>query len=271
MWKAPTATIERILKRLGPAIFYSLVCGFNRRIVLYVYTRRPRCVLRTSAVRSTSAKTTTGVGVLQRISSDSRPGPVVVLALVIRRGDGRFSNERTHLKRHPSQSLIIRTTPTVNIKRFGSVKILFYRNWRQVGSEKLDTKAQALTARYFSKSMEDTPLEETVLPRGALVRDSHVVLRRDDTDGELHYRVLSVSKKYYNKWYMCQPSDVPPVFNVANMPKVRLSLQMLKKETTGNEVGYSAIRNFDEYKWEEVYTTIDAADIYRVEGSFGTD
>ena len=41
-----------------------------------------------------------------------------------------------------------------------------------------------------------------------LVRNTHVVVYKDGN--KFDYRVLSVVKKYYNKWYMFRPSETPP-------------------------------------------------------------
>ena len=139
---------------------------------------------------------------------------------------------------------------------------------REKGLETTDTKETSLRDRYFSKSSRTNPSEDATHNKNSLKRDTHVVLEREGTGKEMHYRVLSASTKYYNKWYMPGINDDPPELTARSTPDAKLTLQLLEKGEFQGEEGYSPVREFSKYTDSEVYPTTKAKEIKKVMGMF---
>ena len=140
---------------------------------------------------------------------------------------------------------------------------------REKGMERTDTKETSLKDRYFRKSEDLSASDEVTHHKRSLKRNTHVVVKRKVTEERMHYRVLAVSNRYYNKWYQPRLSEDPPVFLRNKIPDVKLSLQLLKKFEKDGEEGYVPVRDFEKYADTEVYTTLKAKEIYKLLGNFG--
>jgi len=142
---------------------------------------------------------------------------------------------------------------------------------REKGSERVDTKAMSLKARYFAKNDNNSGVEghRNRLNDQTIAGNSHIIVKRQKSQETLHYKVLSVSKKYYNKWYMYKPNETLPQFDMNKKPDIRLSVQLLIPEMVDGKVGYSPVRTFEKYKVDEVYTTIAGSSILKVDGVLG--
>jgi len=140
---------------------------------------------------------------------------------------------------------------------------------REKGLERTDTKARSLTARYFSKKEDSETSDEDALQKNSLVRNTHVVVYKDGN--KFDYRVLSVVKKYYNKWYMFRPSETPPALapGGSDQPDVRLSLHLLEEMQIGGKTEYSPVRGFGKHEIKYVFATIAPSEIYEVKGRLG--
>ncbi len=135
---------------------------------------------------------------------------------------------------------------------------------REVGAITVATKAMSLTCRYTLKRESNNTI--AAVNRDNIQRDSIIVLSDNDKQEELHYRVLGVFKKYYNKWFHSKPDEVPPSFSRQNPPNIRLSLRLLTSELIARTTVFSTVKTYDNYEASLVHRNIQAKDILRIEG-----
>ncbi len=100
-----------------------------------------------------------------------------------------------------------------------------------------------------------------------------VIIFDEEKHRELHYRVLGVFKKYYNKWFHPKPNEDSTPFSTGKPPSIRLSLRMM---TPHKRVGtaamhqaeemYTAVETYDEYDESKVHRNVAGNEILRVEG-----
>ncbi len=117
---------------------------------------------------------------------------------------------------------------------------------REVGSVSVQTKAMSLTCRYILKQDDDTTA--AAVNRDNIQRDSIVIIFDEEKHRELHYRVLGVFKKYYNKWFHPKPNEDSTPFSTGKPPSIRLSLRMMTHKRVGTATMHQA---------EEMYTAVE--------------
>jgi len=135
---------------------------------------------------------------------------------------------------------------------------------RETGGEQTATKAMSLKARYFTKDETDTVPDNPNKPRG-LRRDLLVYLKIKEK--QYPFRILTVFKKYYNKWYMLNPTDEEVVWNKDKQPAARVSLQRMKKRRINGKDWYFPIRTDNKY----TYMIKPVKDIQRIHGNLHED
>ena len=136
------------------------------------------------------------------------------------------------------------------------------------------TKVMSLSARYFLKYSAGPQEASSCYVQGSLVRDAVVLLKRSTGDKEdMHYRILGVFSKYYNKWYLQAQGEPPFVWSKEKPPNVRLSLRLMtrKRIGTSNNVLYEPVECFEKYSASEIHRSIKACEIVSVLGLLETN
>ena len=137
---------------------------------------------------------------------------------------------------------------------------------RDQGLITTSTKAMSLSARYFLKYSAGPQEASSRYVQGSLVRDAVVLLKRSTGDKEdMHYYILGVFSKYYNKWYLQAQGEPPFVWSKEKPPNVRLAFG------TSNNVLYEPVECFEKYSASEIHRSIKACEIVCVLGLLETN